>query len=208
MPFPVVRTVFIVGIIAAAALAVSYLTSSDDLADLKLETVEAFRLQDVPQLAGQATPDTPVFKVRFATRQDLLALASGLDAYRLRNQVLVGDAACNPDLKVRTYAAVADMIVDFTSVYDEAGAVEGRSFGTSSQSSGSNGYVYHFYFGVMPSRMSEFVSSGLQEAPMCFAIVGEGRTGKQFSSNIVPLPPRVLGAAAARLVGFMGRNPL
>ena len=196
----------IVGIIGAAALAVSYVTSSTDVADLKLESVEALRVKDVPQLEGQETPDTPVFKVRFSTTRNLPALASGLDAYRLRNQVLVGDAACNPDLKLLSYTAVADMLIDFIKVYDETGDVEGRPLWTSSASPGSSGYIYHFYFGVMPSRMSEFVSSGLQEAPICFAIAGESRTGKQFSSNIVPLPARVLGQAATRLVGFMGRN--
>jgi hypothetical protein len=190
-----------------AAVAVSYVASSADLTDVKLESVEAVRAKDVQQLADKTTPDTPVFRVRFSTARDLVALANGLDRYAVRNRVLVGDAACNPDLKVLSYAVAADMLVDFTQVYDDAGDVEGRALWASGAESGANRHTYHFYFGVMAARMSEFLSSGLQEAPICFALSGDSRTGRKFSSNLVLLPARVLGAAATRLVGFMARNP-
>ena len=200
------KAIVIACIIGAAVVAVFYVASSAEITDLKLESVEAVRAKDVPQLAGETTPDTPVFKVRFSTSRDLVALANGLDRYTIRNRVLVGEAACNPDLKVLSYTMAADMLVDFTKVYDDSGDVEGRAVWAGSRGQGADGYTYQFYFGVMPARMSEFLSTGLQEAPICFALTGDSRTGRQFSSNVVPLPARVLGAAATRLVGFMGRN--
>jgi hypothetical protein len=203
MRFPAVKGIVIACIIGAAVVAVFYVGSAAEITDLNLEAVEAVRAKDVPELAGDATPDTPVFSVRFSTSRDLVALANGFDAYTIRSRVLAGDAACNPDLKVLRYAMAADMLVDFTHVYDNAGDIEGRALWARSSDSGANRYTYHFYFGVMPARMSEFVSSGLQDAPICFALGGDSRTGRKFSSNLVLLPARVLGAAATR-VGFPG----
>jgi len=47
--------------------------------------------------------------------------------------------------------------------------------------------------------MTEFVSSGLREAPICFALTGANRTGRRLSSNLVLLPADRLSEAAARL---------
>lgn len=204
------KALFIVAILGAPVIAVSYVSGSGELNDVKLVSIEAVRFKDVAELqpAGEAAPETPVFKVRFSSASDLVRLANGLDAYSVRNRVLVGDAGCNPGLKVLTYASVADMLIDFTPVFDGGGNIENRGLWSSSTAAGSNGHVYHFYFGVDPMRMTEFLATGLQEAPICFALTGDSRTGRQLSSNIEVLPPRLVGQAATRLVGFLGRNPL
>jgi len=193
MDWRAARSVVIAGIVGAAAFVVGYAVSSTEITDLKLVSVDAARLKDVPQLSGQGSTDTPVFIVRFTTRSDLVALANGLDAFAVRNQVLVGDG-CNPALKTMSYARVAFMLTDFTRVYDAKGNVENRGWGASDE---SDEYVVHF--GVIPSEMSEFVSSGLKEAPLCFALTGASRTGRNLSSNLVLLPKEALAEAAARL---------
>lgn len=193
MDWRAARSVVIAGIVAAAALAVGYAVSSTEVTDLKLVSVDAARLKDVAQLAGQGSPDTPVFILRFTTRSDLVALANGLDAFAVRNQMLVGDG-CNPALKTMSYARVAFMLMDFTAVFDAKGNVEGRFWGASDA---SDEYVAHF--GVIPSEMSAFVSSGLKEAPLCFALTGASRTGRNLSSNLVLLPMEALTEAAATL---------
>jgi hypothetical protein len=191
------RAILVAGIAGAAAVVVSYLANTAEINDLKLVSVDATRLKDISQLTGQALPETPVFRVRFSAQSDLIALANRMDAYTVRNQVLVGDAGCNPALKTITYTRVAFMLVDFTRVYDSAGNVEGRGLWASRNDDGSDEYV--FYFGVVPSEMSEFVSSGLKEAPICFALTGASRTGRQLSSNLVLLPMEALAKVAARL---------
>jgi len=193
MAWRAARSVVIGGIVAAAAFAVGYAVSSTEIADLKLVSIDAMRLKNVAQLAGQGPPDTPVFIVRFTTRSDLVALANGLDAFAVRNQVLVGDG-CNPALKTMSYARVAFMLMDFTAVFDAKGNVERRGWGASDE---SDEYVVHF--GIIPSEMAEFVSSGLKEAPLCFALTGASRAGRNLSSNIVLLPMEALAEAAARL---------
>jgi len=191
------RILLVAGLIGTATATVSYMATPADVPDLKLVSVDAARLKDIAQLKGEALPETPVFRVRFSTRSDLVALANRLDAYTVRTQVWVGDAGCNPALKTITYTRVAFMLIDFTRVYDEAGDVEGRGFWASRPDDGSNDYV--FYFGVVPSEMSEFVSSGLKEAPICFSLTGTSRTGRPLTSNLVPLPAATLAEAAARL---------
>jgi hypothetical protein len=86
------------------------------------------------------------------------------------------------------------MLMDFTRVYDAKGNVESRGWAARDE---SDEYVVHF--GVIPSEMSEFVSSGLKEAPLCFALTGASRTGRSLSSNLVLLPMGALAEAAARL---------
>jgi hypothetical protein len=197
MALGVGRILLVAGLVGVATVTVSYMATPADVADLKLTTVDAARLKDVPQLRGEALPETPVFRVRFSTRSDLVALANELDAYTVRTQVFVGDAGCNPALKTITYTRVAFMLLDFTRVYDETGNVEGRSLWTSRPGNGSNEYV--FYFGVIPSKMPEFLSSGLKEAPICFGLTGTSRTGRPLTSNLVLLPVGTLAEAAARL---------
>jgi len=186
------RAAFIVAIAVATAGAISYVASSAEITDLKLIAIEAAQLKDISELYGQAPPETPVFRVRFSTRSDLVALANAIDAYTIRNRVLVGDG-CNPDLKTMSYARVAFMLLDFTRVFDAKGAIEGRGFGASDE---SDEYVFHF--GVVPRELSEFVSSGLNEAPLCFALTGESRAGRALSTNLVPLPKEALAEAAAQ----------
>jgi len=190
------RTALIAGVVGAAAIAVMYVASSEEITDLKLVSVDAARLKDVAQLNGEALPETPVFRVRFSTRSDLVALANGLDAYTVRSQMLVGDG-CNPALKTMSYARVAFMLLDFTRVFDGSGNVEGRGLWASRTADGPDEYV--FYFGVVPSEMAEFVSSGVKEAPLCFALTGASRTGRALSTNLVLLPMDALAEAAARL---------
>jgi hypothetical protein len=197
MGWRVARVILIPGIIGAATLAVSYVASPADIGDLTLISVDAARAKDIPQLTHEAPPETPVFRVRFSTRSDLVALANRLDAYAVRNQVLVGDAGCNPALKTITYARVAFMLIDFTKVYDETGAVEGRGLWASRADDGLSEYV--FYFGIVPSEMPEFLSSGLQEAPICFGLTGTSHAGRRLTSNIVLVPADILAKAAARL---------
>ena len=191
------KALLIAGVIGATVLGVSYLASSADIVDLKLVSVEAFRLKDVAALKGAATPETPVFEVRFSTASDFVSLANQLDGYSINGRVLVGDAGCNPDLDSFTYTNVAEMLIDFTRVYDESGDIEGRSLW--SRSAQDKPHVYHFYFGVYPARFDEFVHLGLDEAPLCFELAGVGRTGRPLYSNIVPLPKDVLARAAERL---------
>jgi len=191
------KILLVAGMAGAATLTVSYLASPADIADVRLVAVDAARLQDIAPLKGEALPETPVFRVRFSTTRDLVALASRLDAYTVRTQVLVGDAGCNPALKTISYARVAFMLLDFTNVYDEAGDVEGRGLWANNADDGSSEYV--FYFGVVPSEMPEFVSSGLREAPICFRLTGTSRMGKRLWSNLVLLPVDTLAEAAARL---------
>lgn len=198
MGWGVARVILIAGIIGAATLAVSYVASPADIADLKLISVDAARLKDITHLTGEALPETPVFRVRFSTTSDLVALANRLDAYTVRSQVLVGDAGCNPALKTINYTRVAFMLLDFTRVYDERGNVEGRALRASGpDNNGLNEYV--FYFGIVPSEMPEFVSSGLKEAPICFGLTGASHTSRRLSSNLVLLPPEALAEAASRL---------
>jgi len=197
MALGVGRILLVAGLVGAATATVSYMATPADVPDLKLVSVDAARLKDIAQLTGQALPETPVFRVRFSTRTDLVALANWLDAYTVRTQVWVGDAGCNPALKTITYTRVAFMLLDFTRVHDESGNVEGRGFWASRSDSESNDYV--FYFGVIPSEMSEFVSSGLKEAPICFGLTGTSRTGRSLTSNLVPLPAETLAEAASRL---------
>ncbi len=187
------RAAFIAAIAVATAGAVSYVTNSADITDLKLIAIEAAQLKDISELYGEALPETPVFRVRFSTRSDLVALANALDAYTIRNRVLVGDG-CNPALKTMSYARVAFMLLDFTRVFDAKGNVDGRGLGASDA---SDEYVFHF--GVVPRELSEFVSSGLKEAPLCFALTGESRTGRALSTNLVPLPMEALAEAASEL---------
>jgi hypothetical protein len=189
------RAAFIVGIAAVSAAAVSYMTSSAEITDLKLIAIEASQLKDISELHGEAPPETPVFRVRFSTQSDLVALANAMDAYTIRNRILVGDG-CNPDLKTMSYARVAFMLLDLTRVFDAKGAVEGRGFGASDA---SDEYVVHF--GVVPHELSEFVSSGLNEAPLCFALIGESRAGRALSTNLVPLPKEALVEAATEFDG-------
>lgn len=190
-----ISAAIIIGIGGAAAAAVSYVTSRTEVSDLKLIAVEAAQLKDISALYGEAPPDTPVFRVRFSTRSDLVALANGLDAYTIRNRVLV-DAGCNPDLRTFSYTSVALMLLDFTRVFDAKDAIEGRGLGTSDE---SDEYVIHF--GVVRRQWPEFISSGLDEAPLCFSLTGESRTGRALTTNIVPLPKEALAEAAA---GFDG----
>lgn len=190
------RLILIPVIIGVATAAVSYMASPADVGDLKLVSVDTARLKDVPQLRGQALPETPVFRVRFSTRSDLVALANRLDAYTIRTQVWVGDAGCNPALKTITYTRVAFMLLDFPRVYDESGDVEGRGLWASGASNSSE-YVFHI--GVVPSELAEFVSAGLKEAPICFSLTGTSRTGRPLTSNLVPLPAEAFATAAARL---------
>ncbi len=189
------RAAFIAGIAAATAGAVSYITNSAEITDLKLIAVEASQLKNISELYGEAPPETPVFRVRFSTGSDLVALANGLDTYTIRNRILVGDG-CNPDLKTMSYARVAFMLLDFTRVFHATENVEGRGWRASDQ---SDEYVVHF--GVVPREWSEFVSSGLNEAPLCFSLTGESRTGRALSTNIVPLPKEALAEAAAAFDG-------
>jgi hypothetical protein len=197
MALGVGRILLVAGMVGAATATVSYVASPADVPDLKLISVDAARLKDIPQLKGEALPETPVFRVRFSTRSDLVALANRLDAYTVRTQVRVGDAGCNPALKTITYTRVAFMLLDFTRVYDETGNVEGRALWASRPNDGSSEYV--FYFGVVPSEMSEFVSSGLKEAPICFGLTGASRVGRRLWSNLVLLPAPTLAEAASRL---------
>ena len=67
MSWRVARIILIPGIIGAATAAVSYLASPADVGDLKLVSVDTARLKDIPQLRGEALPETPVFRVRFST---------------------------------------------------------------------------------------------------------------------------------------------
>ena len=164
------RAALIVGLAGSTAGAVSYVTSSLEITDLKLIAIEASQLKDISELNGEALPETPVFRVRFSTRSDLVALANGLDAYVIRNRLLVGDG-CNPALKTMSYARVAFMLLDFTRVFDATGNVEGRGWGATDE---SDEYVFHF--GIAPSELTNFVSAGLEEAPLCFSLTGESRT--------------------------------
>jgi hypothetical protein len=109
--------------------------------------------------------------------------------------VLVGDG-CNPDLKTMSYARVAFMLLDFTRVFDANGRLEGRGFSASDE---SDEYVFHF--GVVPREWPEFVSYGLNEAPLCFDLTGESRTGRALSTNLVPLPKEALAEAATEFDG-------
>ena len=189
------RAAFIAGIAAATAGAVSYITNSAEITDLKLIAIEASQLKDISELYGEAPPETPVFRVRFSTGSDLVALANALDTYTIRNRILVGDG-CNPALKTMSYARVAFMLLDFTRVFDAKGPIEGRGFAASDE---TDEYVVHF--GVVPREWSEFVSSGLNEAPLCFSLTGESHTGRALSTNIVPLPKEALAEAAAEFDG-------
>ena len=189
------RAAFVIGIAGATAGAVSYVTNSAEISDLKLIAIEAAQLKDISELHGEALPETPVFRVRFSTGRDLVALANALDAYTIRNRLLVGDG-CNPALKTMSYARVAFMLLDFTRVFDAKGAIEGRGLGASDA---SDEYVFHF--GVVRRELSEFVSSGLNEAPLCFALTGESSTGRALSTNLVPLPKEALAEAAAQFDG-------
>ena len=191
------RILFVAGLVGAATATVTYLASPADIPDLRLISVDTAHLKNIASLKGEALPETPVFRVRFSTTRDLVALANRLDAYTVRTQVWVGDAGCNPALKTITYTRVAFMLLDFTRVYDESGNVEGRGFWANRPDDGSNDYI--FYFGVVPSEMPEFVSSGLKEAPICFGLTGTSRTGRPLTSNLVPLPADTLAQAASRL---------
>lgn len=189
------RAAFIVGIAVSAAGAVSYVTNPIEITDLKLISIEAAQLKDIPHLRGEAHPETPVFRVRFATQHDLVALANSLDAYTIRNRVLVGDG-CNPALKTMSYARVAFMLLDFTRVFHANENVESRRLGANDE---SDEYVFHF--GVVPTEMDKFASSGLREAPLCFGLTGESRSGRGLSTNLVPLPVEALAEAAGQLDG-------
>jgi len=197
MALGVGRILLVAGLVGTATATVSYMATPADVADLKLIAVDAARLKDVPELRGEALPETPVFRVRFSTRSDLVAIANELDAYTVRTQVFVGDAGCNPALKTITYTRVAFMLLDFTRVYDETGAIEGRTLWASRSGNGSNEYI--FYIGVVPSEMPEFISSGLKEAPICFGLTGTSRAGRPLYSNLVLLPAGTLAEAATRL---------
>jgi hypothetical protein len=199
MRISLIRIALVAGLAGAAAFIVGYATTITDVVDLKLVSVEAFRADEVAQLEGQAAPETPVFQVRFSTATDFTALANQLDAFRFTGRVLVGNGGCNPDLDTFTYTAVAEMLVDFDRLYDEAGDIHGRSLWSSSARDGPK--TYHFYFGVLPDRLREFVSAGLMEAPLCFEITGASRIGRPLYSNIVMLPPDMLGTAAFRMRG-------
>src|SRR5687767_3819128 len=131
------KILLVAGMVGAATLTVSYLASPADIADVRLVAVDAARLKDISELKGEALPETPVFRVRFSTTRDLVALANRLDAYTVRTQVLVGDAGCNPALKTISYARVAFMLLDFTNVYDETGDVEGRGLWANNSDDGS-----------------------------------------------------------------------
>jgi hypothetical protein len=193
----VIRKLLIAGIAASAALVVIYMTGISDIVDLKLDSVEGFRLKDVAHLKGQMTPETPVFEVRFSTASDFVSLANQLDAYSFTGRVLVGDAGCNPDLDSFTYTNVAETLVDFDRLYDDQDDIHGRPL----FSSGSEGapHRYRFYFGVFPGRFDEFVTAGLDEAALCFEITGTSRIGRALYSNIVPLPKDTLAKAASPL---------
>jgi hypothetical protein len=193
----VARGILFAGIMAVVAAGVAYVASPTEIRDLRLVSVDATRLADIKELKGEALPNTPVFRVRFSTSTDLVAVANEPDAYTVRTRVLVGDAGCNPGLKTITYTRVAFMLLDFTRVYDEEGNVEGRGVWSSRADDGSNEYT--FYFGVVPSEIQEFVSSGLREAPLCFELAGESRVGKSLSSNLVLLPADTLAEAASQL---------
>jgi hypothetical protein len=189
------RAALIVGIAGAAAGGVSYLSNPTEISDLKLISIEASQLKEIPHLSGEGHPETPVFRVRFSTGHDLVALANSLDAYTIRNRLLVGDG-CNPDLKTMSYARVAFMLLDFTVVFHADANVEGRGFGANDQ---HDEYVFHF--GVIPTEMDAFMSSGLKEAPLCFGLTGESRTGRGLTTNLVPLPMDALAEAIGQLDG-------
>jgi hypothetical protein len=102
------------------------------------------------------------------------------------------DAGCNPDLRTFSYTQLALMLLDFTRVFDAKGSIERRGFGAADE---SDEYVIHF--GVVRRQWPEFISSGLDEAPLCFSLTGESRTGRALTTNIVPLPKDALAKAAA-----------
>lgn len=197
MRFRVLKAMIVAGIVGAAAIVVSYVTTPLDVLDVKLASVEGFRLKDVAALSGQAEPETPVFEVRITTGTDFVALENQLDAYNLSGRVLVGDGGCNPDLESFAYTNVAEMLIDFTQLYDEQGDISGH--GLWSRASRASPHPYRFYFGVDPARFDEFVYLGLDEAPLCFELAGQSRTGRWLYSNIVLLPKDVLAKAAAPL---------
>jgi hypothetical protein len=197
MRFRLVKAMIVAAAVGAAAIGVSYVTTPLDVLDVKLASVEGFRLKDVAALNGQAAAETPVFEVRFSTTTDFVVLANQLDTYNLTGRVLVGDGGCNPDLEAFGYTNVAEMLIDYTRLYDEAGAVDGR--GLWSRDSTPAPHTYRFYFGVDPARFDEYVYLGLDEAPLCFEIAGPSRTGRWLYSNIVLLPRDVLAKAAAPL---------
>ena len=70
------RILLVAGVVGAATATVSYVANPADVADMRLISVDAARLKDIPQLNGEALPETPVFRVRFSTRSDLVALAN------------------------------------------------------------------------------------------------------------------------------------
>jgi hypothetical protein len=189
------RAAVIVGIAGAAAGGVSYLSNPLEISDLKLISIEASQLKELPHLDGQGHPQTPVFRVRFSTGHDLVALANSLDAYTIHNRLLVGDG-CNPALKTMSYARVAFMLLDFTHVFHADANVQGRGFGATDQ---HDEYVFHF--GIAPGELTNFVSAGLKEAPLCFALTGESRVGRALSTNMVPLPMEALAEAATEFDG-------
>jgi hypothetical protein len=197
MRFRALRLILVVGIVTAATLTVSYVTSFVDILDLQLVSVEGGRLKDVAELTGEAAPETPVFRVRFSTASDFVQRANQLDAYSFSGRVLVGDGGCNPDLDQFTYTNVAEMLIDFARVYDEDGAIDRRGLWSSRALSGRS--AYYFYFGVDPARFDEYVYLGLDEAPLCFEIAATSRMGRRLFSNIVALPKDTLAKAAAPL---------
>jgi hypothetical protein len=196
MRFGALRLTLVAGIVTAATLVVGYVTNFVDILDLRLVSVEGFRLKDVAELTGEAAPETPVFSVRFSTASDFVRLANQLDAYSFSGRVLVGDGGCNPDLDQFTYTNVAEMLIDFTRVYDEEGAIDSRGLWSRAQGGPS---PYYFYFGVDPARFDEYVYLGLDEAPLCFEIAATSRLGRRLFSNIVSLPKDTLAKAAAPL---------
>jgi hypothetical protein len=197
MRFRALKLLLVAGIVAAVTITVSYVTSFVDILDLELVSVEGFRLKDVAELTGEASPETPVFRVRFTTSSDFVRFANQLDAYSFSGRVLVGDGGCNPDLDSFSYTNVAEMLIDFTRLYDDKGAIDNRGLWSSGAQASRT--AYHFYFGVDPARFDEYVYLGLDEAPLCFEIAATSRMGRRLFSNIVPLPKDTLAKAAAPL---------
>ena len=182
-----------------ALMTFGYAAVSPDV-NVKLVSINVARLGEVADLRprGVVTRDTPIFAVQFSTETDLIRLANQFDNYTVRASLLVGDA-CTPNSRVLSTSRVSEILIGFSEVYDDLGKVESRSDPRDASASVSKDRTYRFYFGVRAPALSEFLSTGLHEAPLCFVLRGGTYTGKSFSSNIVPLPPQVLAEAASRL---------
>ena len=171
------RLAFIVGIAGATAGAVSYVTSSAEITDLKLIAIEASQLKDISELYGEALPETPVFRVRFSTTK-----RSGRARERDRRLRDPEPRAGGRRLQSRPQddelCARRLHAARFHARLRREGHIEGRGLGASDA-------IRRICLPLRrrAARMSEFVSSGLKEAPLCFALTGESRTGRALSTE-------------------------